>query len=734
MRCKVKPPPEETITCSTCVTPWHVACLTKPPETLASSLSWLCPDCSGVDGPALPSGGTAGDGGDLVAAIRAIEADEKLTDKEKARKRQELLSGKVEEEMKENENEKKSKGKERESDSDVLDLLDGSLNCSFCMQLPERPVTAPCGHNFCLKCFQKWIGQGKRTCAKCRHIIPPKMASQPRINSALVTAIRMAKLSKSNLAAVPTKVYHFMRNQDRPDKAFTTERAQKTGKANAASGKIFVTIPPDHFGPIPAENDPERNQGVLVGECWEDRLECRQWGAHFPHVAGIAGQSNYGSQSVALSGGYEDDEDHGEWFLYTGSGGRDLSGNKRTNKEQSFDQKFEKMNEALRVSCKKGYPVRVVRSHKEKRSSYAPEKGVRYDGVYRIEKCWRKIGIQVCRYLFVRCDNEPAPWTSDEFGDRPRSLPGIPELKMATDVTERKESPAWDFDEEDSRWKWKKPPPLSKKPIGTGKPEDGKKVRRAIRQAQNTSVREKLLKEFSCLICRQVMNLPITTPCAHNFCKSCLEGAFAGKTFVRERSRGGRTLRSQKNVMQCPSCPTDISEFLQNPQVNRELMDVIESLKHKTEENEDPPEELSDEEINGMENPNPTSGITGTAATENFENADVKEDLQNSPAKPKPKRASKRMKLDSGGSSSFDGSNEEENRISVEKPGCSNGDSKVKKVESGVPKGLTNDGDGSVKQNVGLQSRSRKIPAATADEGDSPASTLQLQSSDEDFE
>lgn len=44
------------------------------------------------------------------------------------------------------------------------------------------------------------------------------------------------------------------------------------------------------------------------------------------------------------------------------SGGRDLSGNKRTNKLQSFDQKFDKLNEALRVSCFKGYPVRVVRS------------------------------------------------------------------------------------------------------------------------------------------------------------------------------------------------------------------------------------------------------------------------------------------------------------------------------------------------------------------------------------
>ena len=28
---------------------------------------------------------------------------------------------------------------------------------------------------------------------------------------------------------------------------------------------------------------------------------------------------------------YEDDRDEGEWFLYTGSGGRDLSGNKRVN-------------------------------------------------------------------------------------------------------------------------------------------------------------------------------------------------------------------------------------------------------------------------------------------------------------------------------------------------------------------------------------------------------------------
>ncbi|MBA0806489.1 hypothetical protein Gohar_005940 [Gossypium harknessii] len=212
----------------------------------------------------------------------------------------------------------------------------------------------------------------------------------------------------------------------------------------------------------------------------------------------------------------------------------------------------------------------MCRSHKEKRSSYAPEKGVRYDGIYRIEKCWRKVGIQgfkVCRYLFVRCDNEPAPWTSDDHGDLPRPLPAIPELKKATDVFERKESPSWDFDEEDNRWRWKKPPPPSKKPVNAADLEERKRARKAIRQAHTTTVRERLLKEFSCLICRQVMNLPVTTPCAHNFCKSCFEAAFSGKTAIRERSKGGRTLRSQKNVLHCPSCPTDISDFLQNLQV-----------------------------------------------------------------------------------------------------------------------------------------------------------------------
>lgn len=74
--------------------------------------------------------------------------------------------------------------------------------------------------------------------------------------------------------------------------------------------------------------------------------------------------------------------------------------------------------------------------------------------------------------------------------------------------------------------------------------------------------------EFGCNICRKVLASPLTTPCAHNFCKACLEGAFSGQSYIRNRaSQSGRALRTQKNIMKCPTCSTDIADYLQNPQV-----------------------------------------------------------------------------------------------------------------------------------------------------------------------
>ncbi len=93
--------------------------------------------------------------------------------------------------------------------------------------------------------------------------LPTPPPAPNRITTALTFAIRLAKNPVNTDARVP-KEYRRIDNESRPDQAFVTERAQKTGRANASSGRIMVTIPNDHFGPIGPEHDPTRN---LVGAC-----------------------------------------------------------------------------------------------------------------------------------------------------------------------------------------------------------------------------------------------------------------------------------------------------------------------------------------------------------------------------------------------------------------------------------------------------------------------------------
>ncbi|CAL8460675.1 g205 [Coccomyxa elongata] len=518
------------------------------------------------------------DEAELRKRITQIQLDHSLSDAEKAKKRQELLSGRWSQPAAKEEGEAATDDKGKEAADDTT-IFDETLKCAMCMDLCARPVTAPCQHNFCLGCFNKWVAQGKKTCPTCRHAFPAKFAANPRINTLLASAIRMAKLGQR---PINTKVVVHINDKDRPDEAFTTDRAVRSGRANAASGRIMVTVPGDHFGPIPPEADP-RGMGVRVGEFWKDRLDCRQWGAHFPHVAGIAGQSGQGAQSVVLSGGYEDDLDEGEWFLYTGSGGRDLSGNKRVNKIQSFDQTFDKMNKALLISCEKGLPVRVVRSHKEKRSAYAPseEQPVRYDGIYRIARAYRKPGAQqqlVCRYVFIRCDNEPAPWSSEDTGDVPwmGELPAAVQKEMKEakgKVYEMCAKPWWDYDAEKKQWGWARPAPVSQK-LGGDPSSSPKKARRKANE------HERALREFTCTLCKGILNQPLSTPCGHHFCKPCLLSKFKGQGDIEDRAtNAGRALRERKVVKPCPTCKADIAEFLQHGQVNRGMVEVIAKLQ-----------------------------------------------------------------------------------------------------------------------------------------------------------
>lgn len=135
MLCKKKPSEGEKLVCNTCVTPWHVECLVLKPKTMASTAQWECPDCSPTAEDAVVSAAVVvtGAAGELVAKIRAIEADKTLSEPEKAKKRQQLLSGTG---SGAKEDEVKAK-----DDNEILQILGDNIKCSFCMQLPDRPVT-----------------------------------------------------------------------------------------------------------------------------------------------------------------------------------------------------------------------------------------------------------------------------------------------------------------------------------------------------------------------------------------------------------------------------------------------------------------------------------------------------------------------------------------------------------------------------------------------------------------
>jgi len=352
------------------------------------------------------------------------------------------------------------------------------------------------------------------------------------------------------------------------------------GMATAARTKECESVPIDHFGKIP---------GVLCGSSWKYRVQVSETGIHRPPVAGIHGQEKVGAFSIVLSGGYEDDEDNGFNFIYTGSGGRDLGGNRRT-AAQSSDQKLEKTNLALSKSCadtvvdeagchraidwKKSKPIRVVRNYKaSKHSRFAPEEGNRYDGIYKLKRYWQrkgKSGFKVWQYEFERDDPEPAPWTRKgkdyikkhnlqmEWPDQ------APNLKRKSDNKSLKK---FDDGSSSSEQSALSPPNKRVKSQSYTIPDDIMKLimKDTLNERLWNDVQIKakegvkafysrIQENFKCCICVCILSNPVTLACGHSLCKACIE-------------------RSLQNKME--NCPTCRKTFEGRLSVNKNLKNAL---------------------------------------------------------------------------------------------------------------------------------------------------------------
>ncbi|KAI9610957.1 hypothetical protein H4Q26_008803 [Puccinia striiformis f. sp. tritici PST-130] len=115
-------------------------------------------------------------------------------------------------------------------------------------------------------------------------------------------------------------------------------------------------------------------------------MMCSQAGVHAPPVCGISVTT--ARSSTEWDSGYPK--------------------NLRT-APQSSDQEFTAVN-ALTPLILRAQKPRPSHSWLQNHSPFAPDEGYRYDGLYRVEKCWREAGqsgFQVCKFAFVRLPNQP---------------------------------------------------------------------------------------------------------------------------------------------------------------------------------------------------------------------------------------------------------------------------------------------------------------------------------------
>ncbi|XP_059512695.1 E3 ubiquitin-protein ligase UHRF2 isoform X3 [Myotis daubentonii] len=277
--------------------------------------------------------------------------------------------------------------------------------------------------------------------------------------------------------------------------------------------------------------------------------------------------------------------DRGDEFTYTGSGGKNLAGNKRIG-SPSADQTLTNMNRALALNCdaplddkvgaesrnwRAGKPVRVIRSFKGRKiSKYAPEEGNRYDGIYKVVKYWPEKstshGFLVWRYLLRRDDDEPAPWTSEGI-ERSRRLclrlqypVGYPSDKegkktkgQSKKAGETSKRPAPDDDACESTSKVFKADSAEAVEAFQLTPEQQHLIREDHQNqklwdevlaylVEGPNFLKKLEQSFMCVCCQELVYQPVTTDCLHNVCKDCLQRSFKAQVFS------------------CPACRHDLGQ------------------------------------------------------------------------------------------------------------------------------------------------------------------------------
>ncbi|RCH82204.1 ubiquitin-like with PHD and RING finger domains 2, partial [Rhizopus stolonifer] len=220
----------------------------------------------------------------------------------------------------------------------------------------------------------------------------------------------------ADLSKPPTDQYWYC-----PD-CYNHDRELVIGKGTAIKSDAFkapdkvreAELPTYHIGKIP---------GIYCSQSWSNRLLVEEWGIHRAINNVVCGSVSAGAVSLILNYGFKEDKDKGYEFVCSGGGGKLKKDKCNSFAQIKGDQELIKHNLALAKTCdapvnpiygaqaihwRKSQPIRVCRTSNFRRShpDFAPKKGIRYDGLYKLVKYWPYRG------KYRRDDQEYPAWMS----------------------------------------------------------------------------------------------------------------------------------------------------------------------------------------------------------------------------------------------------------------------------------------------------------------------------------
>ena len=62
------------------------------------------------------------------------------------------------------------------------------IQCSICLDIFSKPVSIPCGHNYCMHCLATcWATQQQAQCPLCKEVFHPRPALRVNRTLAVIT-------------------------------------------------------------------------------------------------------------------------------------------------------------------------------------------------------------------------------------------------------------------------------------------------------------------------------------------------------------------------------------------------------------------------------------------------------------------------------------------------------------------------------------------------------------------